>query len=172
MDPKSLSHVTQEMNGQPANSQPPPVQPVFPDSFYRTFRSYQPLGYMPLPYDPNMLQPSPMMFPGTSHTMPFMLPPANPLPMPDAQPQSAPQAPPISEESKNATQGKKEKPKETPKEDFQGRLYKCCKCDKSYLSYPALYTHTKLKHLQPGESPSITNGRMRGRPRKNIVSSL
>jgi hypothetical protein len=59
--------------------------------------------------------------------------------------------------------------KEGNKEQPEGRLYKCSKCDKTYLSYPALYTHTKLKHLQPGESPSITNGRMRGRPRKNIV---
>ena len=55
-----------------------------------------------------------------------------------------------------------------PKKE-KGRVYKCTKCDKNYLSYPALYTHTKLKHLQRGDTPSITNGRMRGRPRKNTV---
>eukprot|EP00826_Nyctotherus_ovalis_P031062 TRINITY_DN2479_c0_g1_i1.p3 TRINITY_DN2479_c0_g1~~TRINITY_DN2479_c0_g1_i1.p3 ORF type:complete len:171 (+),score=21.09 TRINITY_DN2479_c0_g1_i1:163-675(+) len=46
------------------------------------------------------------------------------------------------------------------------RTYKCNKCSRSYLSYPALYTHTKLKHMYTGENSSITNGRMRGRPRK------
>lgn len=49
------------------------------------------------------------------------------------------------------------------------RIYKCNKCSRSYLSYPALYTHTKLKHMYTGENASITNGRMRGRPRKLIV---
>jgi len=55
------------------------------------------------------------------------------------------------------------------KEKNEVRLYKCAKCDKSYMSYPALYTHTKLKHMKPGETPSITNGRMRGRPKKRKV---
>lgn len=49
------------------------------------------------------------------------------------------------------------------------RIYKCNKCSRSYLSYPALYTHTKLKHMYTGENASITNGRMRGRPRKLLV---
>ena len=61
----------------------------------------------------------------------------------------------------------KEEAKKKEREDR--RFYKCNKCGKTYLSYPALYTHTKIKHLQPGETPSITNGRMRGRPRKNVV---
>ena len=51
----------------------------------------------------------------------------------------------------------------------EARIYKCNKCNKSYLSYPALYTHTKLKHMNKGESTSITNGKMRGRPKKSVV---
>lgn len=49
------------------------------------------------------------------------------------------------------------------------RVYKCNRCNKSYLSYPALYTHTKLKHVYTKDNSSITNGRMRGRPKKAIV---
>jgi hypothetical protein len=29
------------------------------------------------------------------------------------------------------------------KNDVDGRIHKCKYCDKTYLSYPALYTHTK-----------------------------
>ena len=32
------------------------------------------------------------------------------------------------------------------KNDVDGRDHKCKYCDKTYLSYPALYTHTKQKH--------------------------
>jgi len=52
------------------------------------------------------------------------------------------------------------------------RTYKCNKCTRTYLSYPALYTHTKLKHMYIGENASITNGRMRGRPRKLLVTII
>ena len=38
------------------------------------------------------------------------------------------------------------KNKRRSKNDIQGRNYKCNECDKSYLSYPALYTHKKQKH--------------------------
>jgi hypothetical protein len=66
-------------------------------------------------------------------------------------------------------QGGSQRGKEGQKVKDDRRMYKCSRCGKSYLSYPALYTHTKIKHLQPGETPSITNGRMRGRPRKNMA---
>jgi len=57
--------------------------------------------------------------------------------------------------------------KERAKRDqIENRIYQCAKCYKSYLSYPALYTHTKLKHIHSGDISSITNGRMRGRPKK------
>lgn len=63
-----------------------------------------------------------------------------------------------------ATKGKRRS-----KNDLEGRIYKCTHCDRTYLSYPALYTHIKTKHSLPGETPSLTNGRGRGRPKKNIV---
>lgn len=47
------------------------------------------------------------------------------------------------------------------KNDIEGRTYSCKHCDKSYLSYPALYTHCKQKH-----NTCNTSGRGRGRPKK------
>ena len=42
----------------------------------------------------------------------------------------------------------KHKQKRRSKNDFQGRDHKCTYCDKTYLSYPALYTHMKNKHAK------------------------
>ena len=62
----------------------------------------------------------------------------------------------------------KQKHRRRSKNDNEGRTY-VCGCGKSYLSYPALYTHIKQKH---GTAPDGTNnaqhntGRGRGRPRK------
>lgn len=42
--------------------------------------------------------------------------------------------------------GKKQKNKRRSKNDQEGRNHKCTLCDKTYLSYPALYTHLKTKH--------------------------
>ena len=36
--------------------------------------------------------------------------------------------------------------KRRSKNDNQGRDFKCKYCEKTYLSYPALYTHMKQKH--------------------------
>lgn len=38
-----------------------------------------------------------------------------------------------------------EKRKRRPRSDEEGRNFSCS-CGKSYLSYPALYTHIKTKH--------------------------
>lgn len=63
----------------------------------------------------------------------------------------------------------KQRNKRRSKNDNIGRTYQCG-CGKSYLSYPALYTHIKQKH--GGHPPEGTNsaqlhtGRGRGRPRK------
>jgi hypothetical protein len=40
----------------------------------------------------------------------------------------------------------RKKCKRRSKKDQVGRNFKCSHCDKTYLSYPALYTHKKLKH--------------------------
>lgn len=60
--------------------------------------------------------------------------------------------------------------KRRSKNDNQGRDFKCKYCEKTYLSYPALYTHMKQKHSKgpDGELRNPpTSGRGRGRPRKN-----
>ena len=38
------------------------------------------------------------------------------------------------------------KQKRRSKKDTDGRIFDCPQCEKNYLSYPALYTHMKLKH--------------------------
>jgi hypothetical protein len=66
------------------------------------------------------------------------------------------------------------KQKRRSKNDSMGRDY-VCGCGKTYLSYPALYTHIKTKHN--GKTPDgtnanqVQNGRGRGRPRKVIIYS-
>ena len=58
------------------------------------------------------------------------------------------------------------KRKRTTKKESDIRNYKCSYCDKSYLSYPALYTHCKQKHNTNNHS-----GRGRGRPKKEQTDS-
>ena len=63
------------------------------------------------------------------------------------------------------------KGKRRSKNDVEGRDFKCNYCVKTYLSYPALYTHIKQKHSKgpDGEARAPpTSGRGRGRPRKNV----
>ena len=50
------------------------------------------------------------------------------------------------------------------KKEVEGRNYVCKICSKSYLSYPALYTHYKQKH-----NTNNSLGRGRGRPKKEIL---
>jgi len=50
------------------------------------------------------------------------------------------------------------------KNDNDGRSHKCSSCGKSYLSYPALYTHIKTKHDMHGTG----SGKGRGRPKKDL----
>lgn len=72
-------------------------------------------------------------------------------------------------EGDNDKSRRQKKNKRRSKNDNQGRNFRCG-CGKSYLSYPALYTHIKTKHQ--GKTPEGTNtaqfqtGRGRGRPRK------
>ena len=56
--------------------------------------------------------------------------------------------------------------KRAKKNESDIRNYKCSFCDKSYLSYPALYTHCKQKHNTNNHSE-----RGRGRPKKEQVES-
>ena len=70
----------------------------------------------------------------------------------------------------NTLEGERKKQKRRSKNDVQGRDHKCSICEKTYLSYPALYTHMKNKHAKgPDGNPLIpmNSGRGRGRPKKN-----
>ena len=46
------------------------------------------------------------------------------------------------------------KNKRRSKKDQDGRNFRCSHCDKTYLSYPALYTHRKLKHSEKNSESS------------------
>jgi len=66
------------------------------------------------------------------------------------------------DDSKLAEEDRKRN-KRRSKNDNDGRSHICQICNKSYLSYPALYTHIKTKHNNNGKSSS----RGRGRPKKD-----
>ena len=63
----------------------------------------------------------------------------------------------VEENSEKKTQ---KKSKRRSKSEVEGRTFECKLCNKSYLSYPALYTHYKLKH-------NTNNSYGRGRPKKS-----
>jgi hypothetical protein len=60
------------------------------------------------------------------------------------------------------TEEKKNHQKRRSKSEVEGRTFECKLCQKSYLSYPALYTHYKLKH-----NTNNSSGKGRGRPKKD-----
>lgn len=64
----------------------------------------------------------------------------------------------------------KPKQKRRSKNEVSGRDY-ICGCGKTYLSYPALYTHIKTKHsgVNPCGTQQLQAGRGRGRPRKVLL---
>jgi hypothetical protein len=75
-----------------------------------------------------------------------------------------------SDDDDEGEDGDRKKQKRRSKNDVQGRDHRCNYCDKTYLSYPALYTHMKNKHAKgPDGQPliNINSGRGRGRPKKN-----
>ena len=66
------------------------------------------------------------------------------------------------ENSEENDENKKKKGTRRSKREAEGRNYVCKMCSKSYLSYPALYTHYKQKH-----NTNNSSGRGRGRPKKD-----
>lgn len=62
----------------------------------------------------------------------------------------------------NESDGEHKRNKRRSKNETDGRSHSCKLCNKSYLSYPALYTHYKQKH-----NTCNTSGRGRGRPKKD-----
>lgn len=67
----------------------------------------------------------------------------------------------------------KPKPKRRSKNEKNGRDHKCG-CGKTYLSYPALYTHIKTKHggKNPNGIDQQPSSRTRGRPKKVLISNM
>ena len=65
--------------------------------------------------------------------------------------------------NENSQEKKEDTHKRRSKNDTEGRTFVCQLCGKSYLSYPALYTHRKQKH-----NTNLSSGRGRGRPKKDI----
>ena len=76
-------------------------------------------------------------------------------------------------EEEHKSQGKQSptKQKRRTRSDSEHRNY-ICGCGKSYLSYPALYTHLKQKHegkMPLGTTmPQMSNKHTRGRPKTKV----
>ena len=100
----------------------------------------------------------------------------SPSPLGEPQPNISPQENNINsvnsaQEEKNLSnensdendETKKKQVKRRSKREAEGRNYVCKMCSKSYLSYPALYTHYKQKH-----NTNNSSGRGRGRPKKEV----
>ena len=62
----------------------------------------------------------------------------------------------------------KAKTKRRPKNETEGRIYRCSKCDRAYLSYPALYAHNKSKHSAQSEA-LMTHNRACTLPKKALT---
>lgn len=112
------------------------------------------------------------IFPGEFPQMPPQQIPgmqmmSNPQQMPQYFPQPQPQIgfPPNIPTS--ISQDINSRGKRRSKNEPEGRNFKCKQCERTYLSYPALYTHIKTKHNTAGSS-SIHTGRGRGRPKKSV----
>ena len=153
-----------DTNSQPQSSKAlphpsiePPPSTAFANHLVGVTQPLPPVNYYSLPFDPNQL----IFHHPSISPLSYMLP--VPFEKPTALPVKA--TPYTDHENLQQTPAKESGNSET-------RAYRCSKCDKAYLSYPALYTHTKLKHMKPGDTPCITNGRMRGRPKKRMVVLL
>ncbi len=103
---------------------------------------------MPIPAPGSVVNPYPMQLP--------------PQPQAPNQPLAPAPASSQSESHSGRSRGKRRS-----KNDNEGRNYKCTKCGRTYLSYPALYTHNKTKHASQNDAPHFPI-RGRGRPRKNV----
>ena len=100
------------------------------------------------------------------NTMPLIAPPFfSPVP-PPVDPEQSKNIESLNEISGQVNQEnhneEHKKRKRATKKESDVRNFKCPQCDKSYLSYPALYTHCKQKHNTNNHS-----GRNRGRPKKD-----
>ncbi len=143
-----------------------PLQPLMPSSsaqyFPNCLPSIPPEGFPGMGYPP----PDVAMQYGSPYGMPAEPEQDPALPQwPSHLPLQAP--PKTTTYPAEAAMDTKLKPRRRSKNDSSGRDY-CCGCGKTYLSYPALYTHVKMKHggVNPAGTTLLNGGRGRGRPRK------
>lgn len=134
----------------PNNGKKYPHQFIHQMQYGSNFNNYVPSEYhqIPAPQIPSMTM--------NSSSLPRV--PYVEQPQPQLSYQPVPQP--------STVQPTKQKGKRRSKNETEGRDYKCSQCEKTYLSYPALYTHIKTKHSNKGDTP-ITSVRGRGRPKKN-----
>ncbi len=157
------------------------AQQVQPSMMSHTISPFMPSTSSPIPQHPHhspaaaihnsaFISPSPIAvtsFPIPNRPSPF-IPPMNPS---TCIPNNFGPDPALLSTSIPAAGTLPPAKKRRSKHEQSGRNY-VCGCGKTYLSYPALYTHVKTKHN--GSNPSGTNtptfyngkGRGRGRPRK------
>ena len=136
-----------------------PMQPILNPNSNQYYPGYMqqlpPEAYQNQVYQTNeMPAPIPLPASGFPEAEPNNNPPAEPSPVPPPQESDA----------------IKPKHKRRSKNEKAGRDY-VCGCGKTYLSYPALYTHIKTKHggKNPGGTHQLPSGRGRGRPRKVLL---
>lgn len=136
---------------------PPGIQPAMPVTI-TTVPAVQPIIQMsPGPQVPKVTTVQHAVQPGVTESTTKLPPLQVPLPSLANSPPSA------SNNNKSETEKLSHKK--------ENGVYRCNKCERTYLSYPALYTHNKLKHPsnQPNPTTKSTN---RGRPKKNVTLLL
>ena len=107
----------------------------------------------------------PMQMPIPDPGFPEINPPHEPAPLGEEAPPPVPVSPP--DPVPAADPPAKPKHIRRSKNEKNGRDF-ICGCGKTYLSYPALYTHIKTKHggKNPNGADQISSARGRGRPKK------
>ena len=102
-----------------------------------------------------LLNPQPIEDPSNNNTNSENIMQVNSLPPEEKSP--------VHELSDDNEESNKKHLKRRSKREVEGRNYICKLCSKSYLSYPALYTHYRQKH-----NTNNSSGRGRGRPKKLV----
>lgn len=173
VNPRENSIPLSQWYGQPSPYIQPPPPYYYPYPQYNPYIAYQPypppVASMPIHprFPPYLYYPSgvPQPQPMPMSTVPSIV---QRPPEPDALAETRPKFPSLPT-TLNPAPIATEEPSNPDKLSHkkENGVYKCHKCERTYLSYPALYTHNKLKHptAQLNANTKTTN---RGRPKKNV----
>lgn len=190
MDPRQNNYMPQHPWGTPQHVPyiRQSIEYYVPCSQYESYGSYIPYAQsippVPLPYNPYSYYPRgiPQALPMGIRTMSGVQPVPQVLTMPQfpkdpvmqgVLPEETAKLPPLPislpplasptplENDENKAKNEKLSHRK------ENGVYRCHKCERTYLSYPALYTHNKLKHPTNQVNPvaKVTN---RGRPKKSV----